>query len=437
MNFVTDKTGKLYKKYLFASLGSAISVSIYSFVDAIAVGQSEGPAGAAAMAIITPLYGLLVCLAILTGIGGSVLMSHGKGEGKEEKGNAYFTIAFILVIGLALVIWLLFSLFAEQIFTVFGADKSSMPMVMKYAKWIIWFCPLFIIPVFLGAFVRNDGAPGLAMSAVIFGGSVNILGDWFFVFPLGMKIEGAALASVLGTSLQTLIILSYFLNKKCGLKFVKPSQILTAIKKILAIGFGASILDLGTVALMIMLNNQIMRYGGTTALAVFGVVAMIASLIQALYGGVGQAIQPLVSTNYGAGLYERIHSFFKMSLITVIIMGILFAGIGELFPLHIVKLFMATTPEVLEVAPNVIRTYSLLFMFLGITVLSTYYLQSILRDKMSMLIAVLRIVVSGILLIVLPHFFGIIGVLFALPVSEFIVAVTALFYIKKQKLHSC
>ena len=90
MDYLTSSTKALYRKYLIASLGSALVITIYSFVDTIAVGQSEGPAGTAAMAVISPVFGILVFLGILFGIGGSVLMNNAKGEGNEEKGNAYF-----------------------------------------------------------------------------------------------------------------------------------------------------------------------------------------------------------------------------------------------------------------------------------------------------------------------------------------------------------
>lgn len=97
MDFLTENVNKLYTKFLMASMCSALVMSIYSFVDTIAVGQSEGTLGAAAMAVITPLYGIMVFLAILVGIGGSVLLGNAKGEGNEEKGNAYFTASLILM----------------------------------------------------------------------------------------------------------------------------------------------------------------------------------------------------------------------------------------------------------------------------------------------------------------------------------------------------
>ena len=194
MDFITADPIKLYKKYLIPSMGSALAVSIYSFVDTIAVGQSEGELGAAAMAVICPLFGFMVFLSILCGIGGSVLLSAARGEGKPEKANAFFTIALGMIIVLTLIFWGLLLLFHDPIFMFLGADEVILAKVMEYAKWIIWTFPVFIAPTFIGSFLRNDGAPTLNMAAVIIGGCVNMFGDWFFVFPLGMRMEGAAIA---------------------------------------------------------------------------------------------------------------------------------------------------------------------------------------------------------------------------------------------------
>lgn len=413
-------------------MASALVMSVYSFVDTIAVGQSEGPIGAAAMAVITPIYEIIVFLGILCGVGGSVLMSNARGEGGEEKSNAYFSASILLMTVLTVIFWAAFALFSEQIFSFFGADKTTLPKVMEYAVWLIRFFPVFIAPAFIGSFVRNDGAPNLTMAAVVIGGCVNIFGDWFLVFPLGMGMKGAALATVTGTSLQVLIMCGHFFRKKCGLKLVTPFRLRRALRNILSIGFGASILNLGTVVLAIIINNQITKYGGNDALSVYGIVGTLASLFQALYCGVGQAIQPLVSSNFGAGKKDRVQTLFRLSLLTVIGLGIVFTVIGELFPFTIIKLFMSATPEVLAVAPTIIRIYFTVFLFMGITVLSTYYLQSVMKSRMSMVIAGLRsIVISGSLLFILPVFFDLNGVLLAMPVSELIVAVIALAYIKR------
>ena len=433
MDYLTSSTKTLYRKYLTASLGSALVITIYSFVDTIAVGQSEGPAGTAAMAVITPIFGILVFFGILFGIGGSVLMNNAKGEGNEEKGNAYFTTALILVVGFTVVTWVLFARFSKPILFFFGATQGTLPLVMRYVQWLIRCWPIFIFSTFIGAFVRNDNAPGLVMAGVISGGCFNIFGDWFFVFPLGMGMEGAAIATVLGTTLQCLIICSHLFRKCCGLKLAKPFRMGKAIRKIFVIGIGASLLDLGTVILSTITNNQILRYGSEVELAIYGVMTTIAALVQAMYCGVGQAIQPLVSANFGGRQYGRVRQFLKMSVVTVLIMGVLFTALAEGLPVPIVQLFMDATPEVLAAAPNSMRLYSLLYLFLGFTVLSTYYLQSVMRDRASMAIGILRsLVVSGLLLGLLPLFWGINGVWLALPISECIVTVVAAVFLSKK-----
>lgn len=168
-------------------------------------------------------------------------------------------------------------------------------------------------------------------------------------------------------------------------------------------------------------------------LAIYGVMTTIAALVQAMYCGVGQAIQPLVSANFGGRQYGRVRQFLKMSVVTVLIMGVLFTVLAECLPVPIVQLFMDATPEVLAAAPNSMRLYSLLYLFLGFTVLSTYYLQSVMRDRASMAIGILRsLVVSGLLLYLLPLFWGINGVWLALPISECIVTVVAAVFLSKK-----
>lgn len=433
MELLTGNIKQLYRKYLIASVGSAMVMSIYSAVDTIAVGQSEGSIGAAAMAVVMPLYGVLIFFAILCGVGGSVLMSNARGEGHEEKGNAYFTASLLLMGMITVVLWVVFILFHKQFFVFFGATDEIMPKVMEYGLWIIWSFPVFIGSTFISAFIRNDSAPRLAMAAVIIGGCVNIFGDWFFVFPLGMGMAGSAMATVLGTIVQLIILCSHFFTKRCRLRLVKPYEVGKAFRKILSIGFGAGVLDLGTVILAIIMNNQIMRYGDTTALAIYGVLAAIVSLLQSIYSGVGQAIQPIVSANCGAKQTDRIRQTWNMSLLTVVVMGIMFTALGVLFPEQIVRLFMDATPDVLAAAPGIVRPYFLVFLFMGITVLSTYHLQSTMHGKVSMVVAILRsAVLSGALMFVLPLFLDIFGVWLAMPISELIVAVIALVYIKQR-----
>ena len=439
MDFLRDDVRKLYLRFLFPSMTSAIVTSIYYFVDAIAVGQSEGAVGSAAMAVISPMYGVMAFLAILCGVGGSVLMGVAKGQGDEEKGNACFTVSVVLMAFLTAVLWLVFNLFREQIFTMFGANAEIMGKTVEYGKWIIWFLPVFAFNPFLGAFIRNDGAPHLAMVAVVIGGGINIFGDWFLVFPLKMGMTGAAIASVAGTSVQCVILTSHFVRHSCGLKLVRPHKYLKGFVKILQVGVGAGALDLGAVTIGMMMNNQIRRYGGTTELAVFGVMSTMMALFQAMFSGVGQTVQPIVSSNYGAGKGVRVKTVWHLAFATVVLFGLIFVGIGELFPIPVIHFFMDATPDVLAAAPGIIRLFFLMFLPLGIVVLSAYYLQSVMEEKMSMAIGFLHSIVgSGIMLFFLPSILniGIYGVWIAMPFEELITAIIGTVYVLR-KVNSC
>ncbi len=425
MNFLTDDTRILYRRFLLSSLGSALAMSVYSFVDTIAVGQSEGDLGSAAMAVISPLYGSLVFLAIVFGIGGAVLMSNAKGEDNEEKGNAVFTASLAAMGVVIAVSWIMFALFYRQIFTFFGADADLMPVVMRYAKWIIRFFPVFIVPTFISAFIRNDGAPGLCTAAVMAGGCLNIFGDWFLVFPMGMGMEGAAIATVAGGCLQVLIMHTHFFRKDCHLKLVRPRRFLRGIKRTVAVGFSSGILELGSVIIPVLMNNQIGRYGSNVELAAYGVLAAITPLFQALFSGVGQTIQPLVSVNYGAGNKDRVRDFWQKAFATAGIFGTVFLLLGELFPRQIMKLFVDASPAALQAAPGIFRRYFLLMLPLSLTVLSIYYLQAIVEEKSAVLISALRVALFCAAAFALPAVCGLKGLWLALPCSELFTAVTA------------
>ena len=179
-----------------------------------------------------------------------------------------------------------------------------------------------------------------------------------------------------------------------------------------------------------MINNQIARHGGTTELAVFGVMSTLMSLFFALFAGVGQAVQPIVSTNYGAGKAERIKDIWKLSFATVLIMGVLFTTIGELFPIQVTNFFMNATPDVLTAAPRIFRLFFPMFLFLGVTVLADYYLQSVMEVKMSMVIGLSHsVMISGLMIISFPAMLGMDGVWLAMPVTELIVGLIGMGYI--------
>jgi len=427
MDLLQTDIKKLYKSYLVPSLFAAIITAVYSFVDMIAIGRGIGADGVAALSIATPIFGAISLFGLLCGVGGSVYIGKARGQGRIEKSNAYFTASLILAVILTALPWLVFNVFSTQIYFFLGANENLMPLVKEYADWIVWTMPFFVLSSYLSCMVRIGNDPKRVFAAVVIGGVFNIFGDWFFVFPMDWGMSGAALATVLGTLIQFLVLRSYFLSKKCCLKLARPFRLVRALRNILAGGLSASVIDGAFIVLTVILNKQIIRYSGEAALAIFGVVISCSSMFQHLFTGVGQAIQPIVSTNFGAGHFYRIHEVDKLSIVTVLLMGFSFTLSGLLFPIQITKFFMNTTPEILEIAPGIIRVYFLSFLPMGINFQATYYLQSVMQTTRSVILSLLRgLIFSGILVYVLPLWWGINGVWWGMVFAEFAVVMIAL-----------
>ena len=432
MDLLKTDVKKLYRSYLIPSLSAAVVTSVYSFVDMIAIGRGVGPDGAAALSIATPIFGVISFFGLLCGVGNSVYLGKARGEGRMEKANAYFSASLLLTVVFTFLVWAAFNIFSVQIYSFFGANDALMPFVKEYTDWIVWLMPIFVFSAYLSCVVRSDGAPNRVMAAVVIGGVFNVFADWFFVFPLDWGMAGAALATVLGTVVQFAVLSSYFWGNRCGLKIVKPFKVSKALHNILIAGFSAGVIDVAFIVLTVILNKQVLRYGGEPALAVFGVVITCSSMFQHLFSGVGQALQPIVSINFGAGQMERIRVVDKLSVTTALLMGIVFSLVGILFPLQIATFFVDATPEILEIAPGIIRVYFLSFLPMGVNIQATYYLQSVMRTKWSTILALMRgLVFSGILVYLLPLWWELDGVWWAMAVTEFAVVVFSVLCLRK------
>ncbi|MFN6432319.1 MATE family efflux transporter [Eubacterium callanderi] len=424
MDLLKGNLKKIYFKYLFASFGSALIVSVYSLVDCVMVGQYEGPDGVAALATVAPVWNIIYSLGLLFGIGGSVLMSAAKGAGDESRGNSFYTMAFIGAAVVAVLSWLGIIFFQDALLRLFGADDLLLGLAGKYLFWIKFVAPLFVFGQFFAAFIRNDNAPATATVAVMAGGVFNIIGDYIFVFVCDMGISGAGLATALGQVLSICILCSHILSKKCRLRFERPVGFGHMTRQIVLTGFSTFFIDIAMGILSMMFNNQIMKYSGSPALAVYGVIINVNTLVQACAYGVGQAAQPIISMNYGAGKGERIRKTLRLSLITVVVLSIVWTTLTMALPEPLIRLFMSPTPEVLAIAPDIMRKYFISFLLLTYNIYSTYYFQAIMRPKASLAVSVLRgLVVSGLLIYTLPALLGAEALWFAMPITEMVTAV--------------
>jgi putative MATE family efflux protein len=434
MDLLKDDIKKVYFKYLTAAFGSALITSIYSIVDMAMVGQYHGPDGSAALAIVAPIWNIVCSLGVLTGIGGSVLFSslRGQAAGNEKRSNEYFTMSVLLSALLSIAVWIMLVFFDRPIFQAFGAEGKVLEIALNYIMPIKYFSPLFLLNIMISAYLRNDKAPVLATAGVLAGGIFNIFGDYFFVFVCDMGSFGAGVATAMGAVITFVIQITHFFSKKNTLHFVRPSRMIAQAKAVLVTGFSTFFLDIAAGIITIIFNTQIMLFLGNTELAVYGVIANIAMLAQCCAYSIGQAAQPIISTNFGAGQGKRITGILKYALLTAALFGAFWTVICVAVPNGVIHLFMSPTAEVLNVAPHILRCYTISFFIMPFNIFAAYYFQAIMKPAASFIVSVGRgLVVSGILILLLPRLIFADAIWFAMPITEAVILIYAVVMIRK------
>lgn len=434
MDFLTGNIRSIYFKYLLAAFGSALITSIYSIVDMAMVGQYQGPEGTAALAVVAPVWNIIYSLGLLAGIGGSVIFSTRRGGGAQTGGdeNQYFTAAVLGAAGLAVLAWAGLLLFERPVLTFFGADAALLPLAETYLQPIRFVFPLFLFNQMLAAFLRNDGDPGLATMGVLAGGVFNMFGDWFFVFVCDMGIFGAGLATALGALLSFAVMLAHFVRRRNTLRLVRVKHLPDKLKAICVTGFSTFFIDVAMGILTVLFNRQIMQYLGADALAVYGPIINISTFVQCCAYSVGQAAQPVISTNFGANKGGRIRETLRLAVWTTVFFGVFWTALSMACPNLYVRIFMTPTPAILAIAPAIIRTYALSFLLLPFNIFSTYYFQAIMQPTAAFVVSVARgLVISGALILALPVLAGADAVWLAMPITELVVLLYAAYTMRK------
>ena len=433
MDLLTGSIKPLYRKYLTAAFGSALISSIYGIVDMAMVGQYQGPDGTAALAVVAPVWNIIYSLGLLMGIGGSVIFSTKRGSGERDGSeNRYFTAALIGSLVLAALAWLGLLCFERPLLTFFGADEKLLLLAQRYMTPVKAVFPLFLFNQMLAAFLRNDGAPGLATVSVLSGGIFNVFGDWFFVFPCDMGVYGAGLATAIGAAISFLVMLTHFLSRKNTLRLVRPAGLARKLRMIAVTGFSSFFIDVAMGILTVLFNRKIMKYLGASAMAVYGPIINVSTFVQCCAYSVGQASQPIISTNYGAGRASRIRETLRCALRTTAFFGIFWTALSLACPNLYIRIFMSPTEGILNMAPAIIRTYAVSFLLLPFNIFSTYYFQAILQPRAAFIVSVARgLVISGMLILTLPLAAGADSLWLAMPVTELLTALYAAAEIRK------
>lgn len=431
-SLTTESVSKLFFRYLIPAILGTMVTSIYILADTIIIGKGIGIDAMAALNIVLPLFNIFFGNGLLFGVGGSVLMAIARGRGDAKTGECYFTVALILNIITCIFYTIFLWIFMEPIAKFLGATEVTMPYVMNYAPYVIAGLSVFAFSTFLQTFVRNDGAPKLAMTAVVTGGISNVFLDLLFVYPLDMGMAGASIASVIGSGITVCILLCHFCSKTNGLKLSLQGFSFSYVKDIFASGFTSFLVDITSGIVMFVFNIEILKAVGDVGVSMYGVICNTAIIVICLCNGINQAAQPIISTNHGAGYPDRILAVRSLGIKTAFAICSVATIIGLAVPNLFTYIFLNPNEEILAMSPTAIRTYFIGFFVTGINMFIVGYFQSVVKPGISLLLCLLRGCVLSILFVkILSPLFGIVGIWASVPLAELVTLLIAFYFMRK------
>lgn len=417
--FLEKPVKGLFYRYLVPSIIGTMVTSIYVLADTIIIGKGLGSVAMAALNIALPIYNIFFGIGLLFGVGGSVLMSVYRGRNLKKEAEAYYTAAFFMNILVWLVCLVLCTVFMEDLAWMLGGTEETMPYIMDYIPYIIWGMGGYFLSAFLQTVIRNDGAPKLAMNAVIAGGVTNIILDYVFVFPMQMGMAGAAIATVIGSWLTVAILFVHFFTKKNQLKFhfkgIRPAF----IKEIVVNGFASFLIEVSAGITIFIFNLQLLNYVGNIGVTVFGIICNVSIVIMGLCKGVNQAAQPIISMNHGAGKRERTQEVRGLAMRNSLLICAVPVLVGLIVPNFYTYIFLNPDKDILSLSAEAVRIYFVGFIFLAVNMVYISYFQSVVKNMYSLIICLLRGCIFVILFVyLLPVFLDVSGIWLAFPAAE-------------------
>ena len=438
-SITTEKVSRIFFRYLFPSIGGTMVTSIYLLADTIIVGKGIGIDAITGLNIILPVFSLLFGTGLLYGVGGSVLMSIARGRGDLEEGERYYTASLFLT-AITCVLYMVFFLsFMDPIVRFLGGTDVTTPYINDYIYYTFLGLACYSFSTMLQTFVRNDGAPKLSMIAVMSGGISNIFLDLLFVYVIPWGMAGASIASVIGTTLTVGILLTHFFSKKNGLHIRIAGIRLRHIWQIFQNGFTSFLIEMTSGIFMFVFNRQLLAYLGDVGVSIYSIISNTALVVNCLCNGVCQASQPIISTNYGAGLKDRILEVRRLGMKTALIICAIPTVLGLIVPNAFTYIFIHPTEEILRLAPDAIRIYFTGFLIVGLNMVIISYFQATTRSGYSLVLCLSRgCVLSCIFAYVLPLLVGAGGIWAAVPLAECLTLIAGVILLRKstKEVHS-
>ena len=422
---------------ILPALGGLFVTYLYNVVDGIFVGRGVGAAALGAVNIAVPFITFVVALTAMFPMGGATIVAIRMGRGDKAGANHAFMTAFSLTLLMSAVLMTVGMVFSQQIVDLSGARSLSADMRQMAAQYLLYYSA-FSVPMLMGTclsvFVRNDGSPQLSFLGMCAGAAANIFLDWLFIYPLGMGIVGAAVASGLGQVLTVLILLTHFLRKKGVLRIRKFQISGTLIGKVCKRGVPEAVTQLTTPVTALCYNLMLARLVGDIGVSTFSVLSFIYSLANAILSGVAQGLQPLWGRCYGRKDTQEMRWYFRSGLVINLALSVLICGGLFFFDVPVIRIFNQE-PELIGSASSALPPFALSFIPMALNLIYTAYFFSTKRTGSADAIAVSRgIAIKALMIFFLPLMFGTEAIWLAPFVTEVLTLAAAMVLSKTSRM---
>lgn len=437
-SFLTkEPVPRLMGKYAVPCIISLLVGALYNIVDQIFIANAAylGSYGNAANTVVFPLTVIALALAVMVGDGCCAFMSLSLGKSSPKDAGRSMGNSILLTVVFSLMLCAVYLMFSNQIIAMFGGtvNEETFRHSKEYFFWITLGIPFYMFGQAMNPVIRADGSPKFAMASTLAGAAVNIVLDPVFIFVFRWGMMGAAVATVTGQIVTAVLAVWYLAHTKTvklgRADFKLKGEI---VRRTLVLGICSFLSQISLVAAMAAINNMIRRYGAADSvfgqaqyaqipMAVVGIVMKFFQIVIAIVVGMAAGCIPIVGYNMGAGAVERVKELFTRLLAAEAAVGILALVIVEFFPGRLIGIFGAANESVYytEFAVRAFRVYLCMVVFACVNKAAFIFLQAMGKAAASTILSMIREIVFGVgFALLLPHFYGLDGVLYSMPVSD-------------------
>lgn len=437
----TKPIGKLLVEFSVPAIISCLINSVYNIVDQVFIGQGVGYLGNAATTIAFPIMTILLAFGTLTGSGAGAYAAIRLGEKKHEQAEKTLNNAFWFSVLIGIVLMVLGLVFLTPILRCFGATETVLPYAIDYTGIVLLGTPFNMVAIVLSNLARTDGHPRLSMYGMLIGAALNTILDPIYIFVFHWGVKGAAIATVTSQIISAVVLTACFMRSidqpqhmQLRKQYIKLDAKL--IVKFLVLGISSGITQGVACLMQVVMNNSLVYYGnqspigGDVALSAMGIVMKIAMIMAAFGVGIGIGAQPILGYNRGAGHYHRIKKTYLLAI--AFATGLIFLCwiVCQVMPEPIIGLFGKENQAFTDFAVKCLRIYLFSIFCAGFQIVSTNYFQATGQPLKASILSMLRQLLLLIpLILILPLFWGLEGILYSAPIADAASAVIVAIFI--------